>query len=523
MSTINYQILTPGDDNISVESLNADDIAFDGNAGHDVLSFNSVSNFTIRNTGFSVKQKNGKWIEFLATQGDNGGSSNSVTLDAISKALAGGNGEFKYGYVLSDGQDEYNYGLYYKNFEEVKVSGSENNDVIVYQNGNYYHGKEGIDTFYADFSNQNISMQMIGTNGKAWSQPMVFNPSDSIMTSERNIEVSIESMERLLLRLGDGINFIDNRSVNTDNEIYGGKQSVHLIMGGGRDILYGGQGSDILDGGDGNDVLDGGRGQDFLLGSAGDDMLNGGDGHDILVGGTGMDVIRGGTGNDIFVVLDNHDKIEEYLHEGNDTVISLYSYDLRQAPNVENAVLFFPSNETELLNSDYDWSTLFVMERLRRDLSENITLDVQQMSSAGLQGNQLDNQLTGNFGNNVILAHQGNDILYGNGGDDLLDGGEGVDTMYGGTGNDRYYVDNAGDKVIEYADEGTDWVYSSVNFDLRQAANVEHAGLTGQGNLSLSGSNGSNHLIGNDGNNHIMGNYGNDVLDGGKGNRGAFF
>ena len=50
-----------------------------------------------------------------------------------------------------------------------------------------------------------------------------------------------------------------------------------------------------------------------------------------------------------------------------------------------------------------------------------------------------------------IQGTAGNDILVGTANDDLLNGLLGADTMTGGAGDDTYVVDNAGDKVIELA------------------------------------------------------------------------
>ena len=89
------------------------------------------------------------------------------------------------------------------------------------------------------------------------------------------------------------------------------------------------------------------------------------------------------------------------------------------------------------------------------------------------------------------------DYIYGYGGNDKLDGGLGTDYLYGGTGNDTYYVNTVSDKVIEYYNQGTDHVYSSVSTSYKWLpANVE--------NLTLTGS--AYYGDGNDLNNFISGN-----------------
>ena len=55
-----------------------------------------------------------------------------------------------------------------------------------------------------------------------------------------------------------------------------------------------------------------------------------------------------------------------------------------------------------------------------------------------------------------------NNVINGNSGNNLIDGGAGADSMFGGAGNDTYFVDNAGDGVVEYANEGNDTVFSTV-------------------------------------------------------------
>lgn len=133
--------------------------------------------------------------------------------------------------------------------------------------------------------------------------------------------------------------------------------------------------------------------------------------------------------------------------------------------------------------------------------------------------------INGSAYNDYLLGYDGNDTLKGNGGDDGLDGGAGndvlsggagKDTMIGGTGNDTYFVENGGDRVIEYASEGTDLVKSSISYTL--GANVENLTLTGTAAIYGYGNSGNNVITGNSGANKVSGGAGNDTIYGGGGN-----
>ncbi len=211
-----------------------------------------------------------------------------------------------------------------------------------------------------------------------------------------------------------------------------------------------------------------------LSGEAGNDILLGGQGNDVLDGGTGSDAMSGGVGNDLYLIDNAADQVIEAEGEGIDTVHS--SIDSTLTANVENLVL----------------------------------------TGSAIQGagNALDNVLTANDSGNALSGDAGSDILLGGAGHDTLNGGADADTMSGGAGNDQYRIDNEGDQAVEAADEGTDTVYSSIDYTL--AANVENLVLTGNA-IQGAGNALDNVLTGNDLGNALMGDAGFDTLLGGAG------
>ena len=193
-----------------------------------------------------------------------------------------------------------------------------------------------------------------------------------------------------------------------------------------------------------------------LLGSTVDNVLTGFAGDDTLDGGYGVDTLIGGIGNDTYVVDNLGDVVVENAGEGTDTVQSTIDYVLG-------------------------------------DNLENLTLK----GFAAISG-------TGNAMNNVLVGSKANN---------MLDGGAGADTMSGGGGDDTYIVDDAGDTANESMYEGTDTVFSSVDFVL--GANVENLTLTGTTAINGTGTAAANVLIGNDVANTLTGGSGDDWLDGG--------
>jgi Ca2+-binding RTX toxin-like protein len=307
---------------------------------------------------------------------------------------------------------------------------------------------------------------------------------------------------------GNSSDFIDGGDGNDEVHDGGGPgQPDHFVGGLGDDQLHAGQGNDWLEGGDGNDVLEGAQDHDTLEGGAGDDLLVGdaaiNPGDDVLDGGTGHDLIFGGDGNDTIIAdgssahgadqLDGGTGDEIYRVAGLNFTIA----DAGGVDRIESSV---------------------TLSLAAHGAIENLTLT----GGAAINGtgNDLANVLTGNAAANV------------------LGGGGGADTMQGGAGSDTYIVADAGDEVVEAANQGTDTVRSFLP-SLTLGSNVEDLRLmsgaangtgnslantilgNGNGN-TLNGGAGADLLLGQDGADILLGGTGNDDLKGAGGDDELF-
>ncbi|MGX3012859.1 Ig-like domain-containing protein [Ursidibacter sp. B-7004-1] len=132
-----------------------------------------------------------------------------------------------------------------------------------------------------------------------------------------------------------------------------------------------------------------------------------------------------------------------------------------------------------------------------------------------LIGSAFNDTLTGNNANNQIFGGKGVDIIKGGLGNDFINGGEGADLMFGEQGDDIYVVDHIADVVTENVDEGSDHIYSLVNYTLDE--NVENLTLIGTKAKEGKGNTLNNVIRGNDVGNTLSGLEGDDTLIGGLG------
>ena len=269
--------------------------------------------------------------------------------------------------------------------------------------------------------------------------------------------------------------------------------------------LTGTEGDDQISGTNVADRMVAGDGADVLRSGAGDDTLEGGLGHDRLFGGNGNDTYEFGPGS------------------GQDTIVEFQGEmdRIRMAPGVAPSDVVVTRNNDDLvlsLNGGADQLTVslyFLAAPLQIELVQFADGTVWDQAFIGnlvqptITGTGGPDVLVGTNGNDRLAGLAGDDQLTGLTGDDRLDGGTGGDQLAGGAGDDTYIVDDAGDVVIELANEGVDTVQSAVTHTLE--AQVERLTLTGSAAINGTGNALDNVLTGNNAANVLTGRQGNDI------------
>lgn len=508
----------------------AGDDIIDGNGGNDTL-----------NGGAGADQING------------GAGNDDITGRLGNDTLNGGDGDDTYHFALGDGQDQINdtsgsstLVLSGTSRETVKFSISGSDLLITFA------GSPGDSIVMSGYFESATGLALHGlTVDFGDGQPVYLDPTALAAETMRG------STSNDVLYGNAAANAIDGLA--GDDTIYGRA---------GDDNLTGSTGDDTLYGEDGADTLAGGDGLDQLYGGAGNDVLSGGLGNDLLDGGAGADQMAGGTGDDTYIVDDAGDVVTEVAGEGTDLVRS--SVDFVMPDHIELVELTGSGDIGATGNSLDNLLTGNAGDNHLQGLDGNDTLHGGKGDDL-LEGGVGDDVLDGGAGADTLIGGAGNDTyrvddggdvvvelsgegtdtvestaysytlsdnieqlvlvegsyayegiagagsqtLTGNSNGNRLDGGTGADTLIGGLGDDTYVVDDAGDVIVENADEGIDTVESSISYTL--GATLEDLTLLGTANLNATGNSGDNVIRGNAGNNQIVGGAGADTLYGGEG------
>jgi len=472
-----------GDDTLIANYSTGDNLLFGGN-GNDSLFVSSYYDYSGR--------FDGAFGNNLLSGGD-GNDSLSLLLytspsDLVTQTVDGGTGddllEVSYIYTTGGITSTFNAAtntgsitagnnqVSYKNIEQLNISGTEYDDLIVGSNGNdkidgSVSGKDTIDggagDDYLSFSYYSATQSITSTFDAATNTGSI---------TAGNNQVSYKNIE--------GLNIYA-----TDYD----------------DLIVGSNGNDSLHGGNsGNDTIDGGKGDDLLSlynyttsegitstfdaatntgsitagtshvtyknieqlnisGTEYDDSIVGSNGNDTINGAGGNNTIFGGAGKD-------------YLSADHSNGNNLLSGD--------------DGNDSLSISGDYnDYRGEFYLDAV----SGNNTLN----------GGAGDDNLVTNYssGNNLLSGGDGNDSLNASGSASLYSSYgvytvSGNNTLDGGAGNDRLIVDySTGDNILSGGD-GNDY-------------------------LTASGASGKNTLTGDNGNDTLTGGKGNDSLIGGAG------
>ena len=500
-------------DNVLAGGLGYDTL--DGKGGNDTVDY-SRDHFLDRISTLSTDTAD-KVVVALGLGGTDG--TGAEFKAHLTQGLPGGGGGVTFDEVSVDTL---------RNIENV--TGTAGSDTITgNEQNNILDGREGNDTLDGGFGNDIL----IGGTG---------TDTASFLSHDAGI---VQAGEQDVISLGaNGADGAFNRSlfvrtgfqtVETDvlrgiENVTGSNRSETIIGNEQDNVLDGRGGSDLLDGGLGNDTLIGGDGIDTVSYASHDglDQLSGvvvtlgartADGHATAnvagpggVTSTETDILRGIenvtgsslsdgdtiTGNEQDNVLDGRG--------GNDTLDGGLGNDTLIGGDGNDTVSYASHNAVNLLGGVF-----IALGRGTADGHATATI----VGPGGATTSETDilrsiENITGSIhGDNITGSDQANR---------LDDGGAGSpDTLQGLKGDDIYVVNNAGDTLVEFANEGHDTVMTTLTH-LTLLSNFEDLKYIGTGNFTGTGNDAANRIQGNDGNDHLIGLGGDDELDGGRNN-----
>jgi Ca2+-binding RTX toxin-like protein len=344
-------------------------------------------------------------------------------------------------------------------------------------------------------------------DGRAGGDVLAGGPGDDMYVVENVGDLVIENFNEGIDTVQSSIDYtlgmdIEHLTLTGTAALSGGgnTQNNQVTGNSGNNLLDGATGSDHLVGGDGDDTLkysaDGSWTTGFIAKNSGSPgyagtgqtvVLNGKNrSFDVFQGDAGADRLEGTAGADA-LALD--DPFSPFPQAAGPRLSGIEKIDVGDGNDVVDLT-----------------SRLYVYG------------DVTLIGGSGddvLWANAGNDLLEGGTGNDNLYGGAGSDRLAGGDGNDTLDGGASADRLLGGLGNDSYLIDDIGDDVVEFANEGTDTVKSLITY--RLGDHLENLILTGTSAINATGNSGNNTLTGNSAANALSGGLGNDIYVVGEG------
>ena len=517
---------TPGDDSLNgtaaSETINglAGNDTIDGGAGDDTINGGDdndtinggAGNDTVNagagdDTIIIVGGTNSANTSFETVDGGPGTDHLIVDYSAMTDPVGVYVNDLNSGTGFADVPDGVTRKINFTNIERVTITTGVANDIVNGLNGNdALSTAGGNDLLIAWGGNDTLNGgtgadEMRGGTGD--DTYIVDDQGDTIVENANEGKDVVRALASYTLGAGDSIEVLAafSRSGTAALDLTGNE----LVQS-----IYGSQGANVLDGGGSADTMFGFGGNDtYFADNAGDVVVEAaGEGKDVVHASTSY-ALASGSEIEVLVARFRSSTTAQDL-TGNDFAQSIYG---SQGPNVIDGLggadvmfgfggddTYFVDNGGDVAVEGADQGRDTVYTSVDHRLGANVETLVARFPAGTdplkLTGNDLDNAIYGTAGNNRI------------------DGGAGADTMVGFAGDDTYQVDNAGDLVVERADEGHDVVIASADYALASDTRVEVLAAGGSSPIDLTGNQLGQAIYGNSGDNVLSGKEGLDVLYG---------
>ena len=245
----------------------------------------------------------------------------------------------------------------------------------------------------------------------------------------------------------------------------------HLIQAYDFENLSGTPYADHLNGDLNNNVLKGMAGKDTINGSGGDDVIEGGAGGDILTGGDGRDTLsylHSSGGVDVSIEIDaphafGGDASGDLFEDNFENLTGSLFADVLDGNRLDNIISGKRGDDYLIASNgadEYHGGPGFDTVDYGNHKGAGLVLDVEN----GISGYE-DGKTTSTGRHKLsdiehIVGTKGQDVIKFGNGNNVLEGGQEDDRLYGGQGDDIYFVEfNGGhDKIFERGNEGRDTI-----------------------------------------------------------------